>query len=112
MIISFSFTTEAFLNGSKTVTRRKWADRYFDQWVRAWGSGALTHDAYDKSPRAGGRKVGELVLTEPPIRERLIKFPPEDLAAEGGYWRTIDDYIAYQGGDPLSEVAVIRFARA
>jgi hypothetical protein len=111
MLISFSFTTEAFLQGTKTVTRRKWTDRYFAQWLRAWGQGQLTHDAYDKSPRVGGRKVGKLILTHQPKKEMLSDFPAEDLLAEGGYWQTVDDYIAYQGGDPLAEVAVIRFAR-
>jgi hypothetical protein len=36
MIITFAWTTDAFLAGIKTVTRRDWSDRTFAQWCRAW----------------------------------------------------------------------------
>jgi hypothetical protein len=111
MIISFSHTTPSFLSGQKTVTRRRWAKRTFDQWVSAWREGRLIHDAYDKSPRYGGKKVGVFLLTERPYSERLGDFPPSDLLAEGGFWATVNDYIGYQGGNPQEIITVIRFIR-
>lgn len=53
MIISFAMTVNAFLSGSKTVTRRFWKDKY----AAKFHAGDIV-DAYSKSPRNGGKKIG------------------------------------------------------
>ncbi|MBW4554114.1 MAG: hypothetical protein KME35_23875 [Aphanocapsa sp. GSE-SYN-MK-11-07L] len=111
MIITFAWTTEVFLAGTKTVTRRDWSDRTFAQWYRAWDTNRLVHDAYDKSPRCGGRKVGTFKLTARPYRERLGDFPESDLADEGGLWETVQEYIDLQGGQPDQVLTVVRFCK-
>jgi hypothetical protein len=111
MLISFAWTTPQFLDGTKTVTRRDWSDRTFAQWCRAWDEKRLTHDAWDKNPRCGGKKIGAFALTARPYRERLGDFPAADLAAEGGLWETVQDYIGLQGGDPGKDLVVIRFRK-
>jgi len=111
MIISFAWTTPQFLDGTKTVTRRDWSDRTLAQWQKAWDDRRLVHDAYDKSPRSKGQKVGTFILTARPYRERLGDFPESDLVAEGGLWETVQDYIDLQGGDSEKELVVIRFCK-
>jgi hypothetical protein len=111
MIISFAWTTPQFLAGTKTVTRRDWSDRTFNQWRKAWDEDRLQHDAWDKNPRPKGKKVGTFMMTARPYRERLGDFPASDLAAEGGLWPTVQDYINLQGGDPEKVLVVIRFRK-
>jgi hypothetical protein len=111
MIISFAWTTPQFLAGTKTVTRRDWSDRTLKQWQKAWDKGRLTHDAWDKNPRSGGKKVGQFVLTQRPYRERMADFPESDLVAEGGLWATVEEYQTLQGGDPEKVMVVIRFCK-
>ncbi len=111
MLISFAWTTPQFLDGSKTVTRRDWKDRTFAQWCKTWDEQRLTHDAWDKNPRCKGKKVGKFILTARPYRERLGDFPESDLAAEGGLWPTVQDYINLQGGDQDKVLVVIRFCK-
>jgi hypothetical protein len=113
MIITFAWTTPQFLAGIKTVTRRDWSDRTFAQWCKAWDEQRLVHHAWDKSPRCGGKKVGTLILTARPYRERLGDFPEYDLAAEGGLWASMQDYVDLQGGDlNLDRVlTVVRFCK-
>jgi hypothetical protein len=111
MLISFAWTTPQFLDGTKTVTRRDWSDRTFEQWQKAWDDRRLVHDAYDKSPRSKGQKVGTFIMTARPYRERLGDFPAYDLAAEGSLWKTVEDYQKLQGGDPEKVLTVIRFCK-
>ena len=111
MLISFAWTTSQFLDGTKTVTRRAWSDRTFAQWCKAWDEGRLEHSAWDKNPRCKGKMVGSFKLTARPYRERLGDFPETDLAAEGGLWATVQDYIDLQGGDPEKVMVVIRFCK-
>ena len=109
MILSFAWTTKALLEGRKTVTRRDWAPGYLARWQRAWDRGDRIHDAYDKSPRFGGRCIGQIQLTCRPYLERLCDMPQSDLKAEGDLWADMDDFISLQGGDPDKEMAVLRF---
>jgi hypothetical protein len=111
MLISFSWTTPQFLNGTKTVTRRDWSYRTFVQWRNAWDDHQLVHDGWDKNPRSKGKKVGTFALTARPYRERLGDFPESDLAAEGGLWPAVQDYIDLQGRDGSKELVVIRFRK-
>lgn len=108
MIISFAWTTEVLLSGDKTCTRRQWTGRYFQQWVKAWREGRLVHDAYNRLPRSGGKKVGEIRLTCEPYREWLDDMPEEDLVAEGGLWDSKEEFIELFG-DPGEKVVVVRF---
>ena len=71
MIITFAWTTPLFIAGTKTVTRRNWCDRTFNQWCKEWNEQRLVHAAYDKSPRSKGQKVGTFTLTARPYPERL-----------------------------------------
>jgi hypothetical protein len=111
MIISFAWTTPQFLDGSKTVTRRDWSDRTFAQWCKAWDMRKLVHDAWDKCPRNGGKKVGSFELTARPYQERLGDFPEADLVAEGCLWASVEEYIDVQGSDPDKELVVIRLQK-
>ena len=76
--ISFEWTTPALLAGEKTVTRRAWKasyaqSLYVGQQLQAW----------DKSPRSGGHKVGVIELTRSPYLESTRLAPQEDYFAEG-----------------------------
>lgn len=116
-IISFALTIEEFLNGKKTVTRRDWSDWQFKRWQGFWHKAQFysfdyfIHDAYDRSPRAGGKKIGEFRLTEKPYREKLKDMPIEELKAEGGMCANIEDYCRLIGKTPEDYVTVIRFVK-
>lgn len=77
-IISFSWTTPALLAHRKTVTRRNWADSH----AAGFKEGELVQ-AWDKSPRAGGKRVGTIRLTCKPYRERTDQVPDQDWEGEG-----------------------------
>ncbi len=110
-IISFSLTKSEFLLGKKTVTRRDWSDEHFKMWVNLWDSGKVIHDAWDKIPRAGGKKIGKLILTKRPYKERLDQMPLADLQAEGGMCSTLDEYYSLIDKNPKEYVTVIRFKK-
>lgn len=110
-ILSFALTTQEFLSGMKTVTRRRWADTHFSMWVKMWDTNRLVHDAYNNTPRAGGTKIGEIKLTSRPYRERLAEMPIEDLAAEGGMCSSLDEFCRFVRMSPQDQVTVIRFQR-
>lgn len=109
MIISFAWTTDALLAGKKRCTRRMWDDKYFQKWVSAYRAGNIQHDAYNKTPRAGGKKVATIRLTCEPYKERLGDMPASDVIEEGGLWRDKQEFIELFGGDPDKVVCVIRF---
>lgn len=107
MIISFAWTTEAFLLGLKTVTRRDYDDAY----AARFRPGTI-HDAWDRSPRAHGKKVGRLLIVsvrrEPVQRMRDDRsYAIEEWRKEGGelHWPTVDHFLAtpWTGryGDPV-----------
>jgi hypothetical protein len=110
-ILSFALTTQEFLRGNKTVTRRSWSDSHFEMWLRLWETNRLVHDAWDNSPRAGGKKIGRLELTHKPYKERLADMPPSDLEAEGGICASLDEFCEIIGRSPNDYVAVIRFRK-
>jgi hypothetical protein len=78
VIISFAYTTPALLAGAKSCTRRDWNPSY----AARFSEGSLV-DAYDKSPRFGGKKVATIRLTEWPRRESMLWMPDSDYEAEG-----------------------------
>ena len=110
-ILSFAITKDAFLKGSKTVTRRDWSDAHFKMWVRLWETDRLVHDAWDNIPRAGGKKIGRLQLTRKPYKEKLVDMPRADLKAEGGICSTVDEFCEIIGKSPKDYVTVIRFKK-
>lgn len=75
-IISFSWTTPALLAGRKTMTRREWSPRHANGFHRG-----DQVQAWNKSPRNGGKKVGEIVLTADPEFTSLLDM--EDYECEG-----------------------------
>ena len=109
MILSFAWTTEALLAGRKTCTRRRWSSRHYGAWRQAWREGRREHQAWDKSPRAGGKRVGPIRLTCEPYKERLGDMPEGDVEAEGGMWASKREFIELFGGDPDLAVVVVRF---
>ena len=92
MIISFAWTAEALLAGKKTVTRRCWKDSH----AAKFKPGAL-HDAYDKIPIAGGKKIARVrivsVMREPLDFFRNADYAARELALEGGLWESADQFV-------------------
>lgn len=77
-IISFSWTSPALLARAKSVTRRDWKLRHAesfrkDELVQAW----------DKSPRFEGKKIGIIRLLRAPYLENTFWLPDEDYEREG-----------------------------
>lgn len=66
-------------------------------------------DAYDKNPRNGGKAIEQIVLSCDPYQEALRDMPVSDLALEGGFWATREEFIEGFGGDPDHVVWVVRF---
>jgi hypothetical protein len=108
MIISFAWTTEALLRDLKNCTRRDWKDDY----AKRFKAGRL-YQAFDRSPRAGGERVGIIFLTCDPYKERLDAITDEEEKAEGGLWGSAEAFIeAYCKGARVSRehmIWVIRF---
>ena len=101
-IISFAWTTDALLAGKKTVTRRDWNSKY----ASGFKSGEVC-SAYDKSPRYGGKKVGEVRLTKAPYKQWLRDVTDEDEKKEGGLWGSGKAYQEMMGED--RELWVVEF---
>ena len=109
--ISFALTTNEFMSGTKTVTRRKWKLSHYKNWQRYWDEGKKIHDAWDKVPFAGGKKIGQFELTCRPYHEYLSDMPESDLAAEGGMVDTLDEFYELIKAHPNEQVVVIRFRK-
>lgn len=109
MMISFAYTCDALRAGVKTVTRRQWQRSHFDKWETAWYQKRLVHKAYDRNPRNGGKHIGFLHLTHRPVMSTYGDMAAEDLAAEGGLWESVEDFMTAVGATPTTPCAVIRF---
>lgn len=77
-IISFAYVAPAINAGRKTVTRRAWDDAYAERFhegqrIQAW----------DKSPRFGGKRIATIRLTANPTYEPMSDMPDEDYEGEG-----------------------------
>lgn len=105
MVLSFAWTTYALLSGKKTVTRRDWNDNY----AKRFREGMLV-DAYDKSPRFGGKKIAVIRLTKTPYKQKLADMPDNHFEREGGrlYWGNKVEFIACMGGSE-KEYWVVEF---
>lgn len=107
-IISFAWTTKALLAGKKTATRREWNDDY----ARRFQEGEVVQ-AYNKSPRHGGKKIAEIRLTKAPFKQKLGDMTHNDFIKEGGYmlWEDFEDFAGRLDPDynPDKELWVIEF---
>lgn len=81
MIISFAWTTKAFLKNQKTMTRRYWKDSHAEKFM-----GCPIVDAYDKIPLHGGKKIGTIRLINKPFRQRTSEMTEDDYGREGLLW--------------------------
>lgn len=110
MILSFGKTTAEVLTGNKSVTRRQWSERTIAMWQKAWDEKRYIHQAWDKSPRNGGKNIGTIVLQERPYLEKLSQMPEEDLASEGFPELSRQEFIdRFFEGNSDQEVCVVRF---
>lgn len=78
MIVSFALTMPALVAGEKSVTRREWTDGH----ARRFRRGDLVQ-AWDKSPRAHGKKGATIRLMVAPYQERARNMPSADWWNEG-----------------------------
>ena len=81
MIISFAWTTDAFIAHRKTCTRRSWNDYYAARFRKG-----QIHDAWDRSPRFFGHKVGQFRLTQTPFQQNTSLMTEIDYEIEGLKW--------------------------
>jgi hypothetical protein len=80
MILSFGWTWPAFVARAKRVTRREWDDNYRKRWTPG-----QHFDAYDRSPRFGGKHIGTGQATSI-VFKLLASMPDTDYVAEGFQW--------------------------
>ena len=111
MILTFSKTTDAFLSGNKTQTRRVWKDRHFKTWLMQSRNIEKLHDAYDKTQRNGGKKIGKFLLTARPKKQYIRDMSWSDLECECCGCSTIEQYCKFTGYTPDTLVTVIEFER-
>lgn len=108
-IISFAYTTDSLLAGEKTVTRRRWKESHMENFQRWYDEGTRTHDAWDRLPIQGGKRVGKIRLTGRPYWEPLGEMPEEDLEKEGVPAESLEEFFAAWEIGLHEEVAVVRF---
>ncbi len=80
--ISFGYTCDRLLTGQKTVTRRKWKERYAKMFIKAYQEGKQIR-AIDKDFRYGGKIVGWLTLTQEPRSGWTHELTQDDCIKEG-----------------------------
>lgn len=85
-IISFAYTTAALLAGQKTVTRRYWKPTH----AASFKPGEIVQ-AWDKSPRFGGKKVAEIKILA--IYQENTKDMPNSHYAKEGFKYMLDNNI-------------------
>ena len=93
-IVSFAKTKKEFRAGIKTETRRLWQDKHAARFTVG-----KIFQAYDKSPRSGGKCIGYGQVTKKPYKQWLHDMPKESLVAEGGRWKTVDEFMKEFDGD-------------
>jgi hypothetical protein len=83
VIISFAWTTPAVVIDEKTVTRRDWKPITIAQFQGAARTGELV-EAWDKSPRFGGKRFGTVRIVEV-VAEEDSRTIPETAWEEEGF---------------------------
>lgn len=98
-IISFAWTTPAIRAKRKTVTRRDWDMDYGPRFKKG---DEIT--AYDRSPRAGGKPIARLILTD------NARYEPDSFAPDSDYEGEGFDFLAdiYRNGAPAYRVTTSR----
>jgi len=112
MILSFAYTAPQYAAGIKTETRRFWKPKQIEQWQSFFDRGMLIHQAYDKSPRNGGKPIPEAPrfrLVERPFLQPLKEMTAADLKAEGGMCATVIEFAALVQQPLYGQACVIRF---
>jgi len=104
--LSFTNTVFEYIEGCKTCTRRVWTPKAMEMWQRHWDKGNLIHDAY-----AQGEFIGKFKLTCRPYWEKLVDMPEADVVAEGGFCKTVNEFIKMWGKTRNDTVAVLRFEK-
>ncbi|NOS85250.1 MAG: hypothetical protein HOP31_08935 [Ignavibacteria bacterium] len=106
-IISFAKTTAALLAGHKSVTRRYWNPRH----AASFKPGE-TVQAWDKSPRFGGKKVAEIKILAV-YQEDMKDAPESDYEKEGFQYMCDNNIPLYKVGktDCLPDRAYWRWWR-
>lgn len=92
-IVSFAWTTDAYLANLKDVTRRMWNDDY----ARRFRPG-VEFQSWNKSPRFGGTYIDQAVVVvckrEPLIR--LLEdraYGLKEIRREGGLWGSPEEFV-------------------
>lgn len=80
-IISFSYCVAPLLCGAKTATWRNWDGDYAKRFTKG-----QTCAAYDRCPRAFGKKVAEIRLTANPEYMSSADVPDKFWIEEGMKW--------------------------
>jgi len=111
MILSFAWTTEQFLAGIKTETRRDWTDRTLRCWQNAWDQGRHVHLASNKVLYAGGVIIGRFQLMARPERQALFFMNAANLNAEGGIAKTVLEFCNRVKQTPEKEMVVVTFVK-
>ena len=109
MILSFALTKDQFTSGAKRATRRNWKPRTFEIWRKAYDEGRRVHDAWDKSPHRGGKKIGQIEMTKRPYKQALWDMQERDLILEGFPRMTKTDFYELVGLQGKDEVTVVEF---
>jgi hypothetical protein len=79
VIISFAWTVPALIAGQKTVTRRVWSSGH----AAKFHAGDVV-DAWDKSPRAHGRRVATIEITRDVTCPQAVENSLGPIVAAGG----------------------------
>lgn len=86
-----------------------WKPSHMENWQKWFDRGHKVHDAYDKIPIAGGKRIAQIKLTERPYWETLSNMPTGDLKKEGGMVTSKEAFYELIDLPPSARVAVIRF---
>lgn len=110
MNISFQKTQDEFLQLKKTVTRRLWKPRTAERFKIGSIHSALSHLPY--SPNS--RRLGAIRAVKDAYSENLSQITLSELKAEGGRWRSENEFFLEFVKDiardlPNLEVSVARF---
>lgn len=106
--ISFAYTLPQLLAGTKTVTRRKWKEKYAQSMIKNWSE--KLYPALSKSYCFGGEPVGAIRFTKSPYQEKISDMPESDVSLEGFPGLSKQEFIdRFFGGDTEAIVWVVRF---
>lgn len=103
--ISFAWTSDALIQGRKTVTRRIWKDVHASKFKPG-----MPVEAWSRRPSWGGKRIGTIRIVD--VRKeslfRMIDEPEygkTEIQKEGGLWDTPGEFVAgfVEGGRVTSD---------